>query len=71
MKQEKPTYEPRHARRRPWYRAVADMAMTHPRLFALITIASYISTAHDLVVFLGEVADALLEIVELLTSVVG
>lgn len=72
MEKGKRTYEPRHlVKRRPWYVAVTDIARTHPRLFAAITIGSYISAVSDFVAFLGAVIDLLLELFDFLVRVVS
>ena len=65
-------YKPKHmAMRMSWYVAVVGIARTHPRLFALVTLGSYISAISDFVTFLGTAIDQLFELLYLLVRVVS
>jgi|GEM_PF-4310644 hypothetical protein len=44
------TYKPKHREpKRAWYERVAGLAETHPRLFAITVIGSYVSSVCDFV----------------------
>ena len=72
MGKRRSTYQPRHRRpRRAWYERVIGLAETHPRLFAVTVIGSYVSTVCDLVDLAGKTVDALIYALNLLSGLIG
>lgn len=66
------TYKPKHRKpKRAWYERVARLAETHPRLFAMTVIGSYVSCICDFVELAGKLVDALVYAFNLLGGLIG
>lgn len=66
------TYKPKHREpKRAWYERVAGLAETHPRLFAITVIGSYVSSVCDFVELAGKLVDALIYAFNLLGGLIG
>lgn len=66
------TYNPKHREpKRAWYERVTGLAKTHPRLFAMTVIGSYVSCVCDFVELAGKLVDALIYAFNLLGGLIG
>lgn len=66
------TYKPKHREpKRAWYERVTGLAKTHPRLFAMTVIGSYVSCVCDFVELAEKLVDALIYAFNLLGGLVG
>lgn len=66
------TYKPKHREpKRTWYERVTGLAETHPRLFAMTVIGSYVSCICDFVELAGKLVDALIYAFNILGGLVG
>ena len=65
-------YKPKHQEpKRAWYERVTGLAKTHPRLFAMTVIGSYVSCVCDFVELAGKLVDALIYAFNLLGGLIG